>query len=45
MKTKSQKKRTSIDEFSKNEIKYAQTIVGGKKGPIEKDKIKRPSRR
>lgn len=45
MKKVSQKQSKSLNSFLKKEIKQPETIFGGSKGPIDRDKIKRPSRR
>ena len=48
MKTKTalQKKQSkSLHNFSGKEIKNPETITGGIKGPIDKDKLKRPTAR
>ena len=44
MKTKTKKQQSSLKQYQKNEIKNPETISGGVgDGPIERDKIRRPT--
>ena len=45
MKTVSQKQSKSLKDFLKKEITNPEIISGGIKGPIDRDKLKRPTMR
>lgn len=46
MKTKTKQQQLTLKHYQKNEIKNPETILGGiSDGPIERDKIRRATRR